>query len=76
MPDPDGETPSIPVPADPLVDDEILEGMEKLYYEDDFDSSDFELKVRRHKIADVTSILLFFVSPTLSVCPPPWTCML
>ncbi len=62
LPDPDGETSSIPVPADPLVDDEILEGMEKLYYEDDFDSSDFELKVRRHKIADVTSTLLFCFS--------------
>ena len=42
---PEGEAARFP--SDPLVDDEILESMEKKYYEDDFDPTEFELKVKQ-----------------------------
>jgi hypothetical protein len=41
---PDGET--VRFPSDPLEDEEILAGMDHVYYEQSFDASDYELKVQ------------------------------
>ena len=57
IPGPDFETTQFP--TDPLEDQAILDGMEPEYYEEDFDASEHELKVktifiRRGNLEDLT----------------------